>query len=38
MSTLSEVERKTLVRLLGKIQQQAALLNPSREHIVPAAV
>lgn len=28
MSTLSESERKTLVRLLGKVQQQAAALNP----------
>jgi len=27
MSPLTEVERKTLVRLLGKIQQQAATLN-----------
>jgi DNA-binding MarR family transcriptional regulator len=37
MSPLTEAERKTLVRLLGKIQQQAGLLNPSREHIVPVA-
>ncbi len=37
MSTLTEAERKTLVRLLGKIQQQAAILNPHREHAVPAA-
>ncbi len=36
-STLTEAERKTLVRLLGKIQQQAALLNPSREQLVPVA-
>ncbi len=34
MSTLTEAERKTLVRLLGKIQQQAAILNPFREHAV----
>jgi DNA-binding MarR family transcriptional regulator len=32
MSTLSETERKTLVRLLTKVQQQAAVLDPSREH------
>lgn len=31
MSPLSETERKTLVRLLGKIQQEAAILNPRRE-------
>ena len=37
MSTLSETERKTLVRLLTKIQQQAAVLNPSREHAGAAA-
>ena len=35
MSTLTETERKTLVRLLGKIQQQAAMLNPHREHTLP---
>lgn len=34
MTPLSESERKTLVRLLNKIQQQAADLNPRRE---PAA-
>lgn len=34
MSPLSEAERKTLVRLLNKIQQQAAELNARRE---PAA-
>jgi DNA-binding MarR family transcriptional regulator len=34
MSSLSEPERKTLVRLLNKIQQQAAELNVRRE---PAA-
>lgn len=28
MSPLSEAERQTLVRLLGKVQQQAARLNP----------
>ncbi len=31
MATLSESERKTLVRLLVKVQQQAAALNPRRE-------
>ncbi len=31
MPTLSKSERKTLVRLLGKVQQQAAVLNPRRE-------
>ncbi len=30
LSPLSETERKTLVRLLGKIQDQAAALNPRR--------
>ena len=30
MSPLSEAERKTLVRLLGKVQQQAAALNAHR--------
>ncbi len=34
MAPLSEPERKTLVRLLNKVQQQAAELNPRRE---PAA-
>jgi DNA-binding MarR family transcriptional regulator len=37
MSTLTEAERKTLVRLLVKIQQQVAVLNPNREHPVPVA-
>jgi DNA-binding MarR family transcriptional regulator len=37
MSTLTEAERKTLVRLLGKIQQQASRLDPYHEHTVPAA-
>jgi DNA-binding MarR family transcriptional regulator len=36
MSTLSETERKTLVRLLTKIQQQAAILNPRAEHTASA--
>jgi DNA-binding MarR family transcriptional regulator len=36
MSTLTEAERKTLVRLLIKVQQQAAALNPRRE-AAPAA-
>jgi DNA-binding MarR family transcriptional regulator len=31
MGTLTEAERKTLVRLLGKIQDQAAALNPKRD-------
>ncbi len=31
MSTLSESERKTLVQLLIKVQQQAAVLNPQRD-------
>ena len=31
MSPLSEAERKTLVRLLGKIQQQAVAMNPKNE-------
>lgn len=35
MSPLSEPERKTLVRLLNKIQQQAALLNPGRTAAPP---
>jgi DNA-binding MarR family transcriptional regulator len=30
MGTLTEAERKTLVTLLGKVQQQAAVLNPAR--------
>lgn len=37
MTPLSESERKTLVRLLGKIQQQAAVLNPRREPAATAA-
>jgi hypothetical protein len=36
MSTLTESERKTLVRLLVKVQQQAAALNPRRD-TAPAA-
>lgn len=38
MSPLSEAERKTLVRLLGKIQEQAALLNPKNEPEPSSAV
>jgi DNA-binding MarR family transcriptional regulator len=38
MGTLTEGERKTLVRLLGKIQQQAAVLNPRRESAAAASV
>ncbi len=37
MATLSESERKTLVRLLGKIQQQATTLNAARA-AAPAAI
>ncbi len=37
MSTLTETERKTLVRLLGKVQERSAVLNPGRE-TTPAAV
>lgn len=36
MGTLSEGERKTLVRLLGKIQEQATALNAARH--APAAI
>src|SRR3954470_25025763 len=38
MSPLSESERKTLVRLLGKVQQRAATLKSSRKsvHAAPA--
>jgi DNA-binding MarR family transcriptional regulator len=35
MSTLTEAERKTLVRLLGKVQERAGELNPGRA--APAA-
>lgn len=35
MSPLNETERKTLVRLLNKIQQQAAALDPRREATPP---
>ena len=38
MSTLTEPERKTLVRLLTKIQQRAEVLNPQREPAAPAVV
>jgi DNA-binding MarR family transcriptional regulator len=38
MSTLTESERKALVQLLVKVQQQVAVLNPSREHTLPAAI
>jgi DNA-binding MarR family transcriptional regulator len=38
MSPLSESERKTLVRLLGKVQQHAATLNPARKETPPASV
>lgn len=36
MSTLTEDERKTLVRLLGKVQERAGELNPGRS-AAPAA-
>lgn len=36
MNTLTEAERKTLVRLLGKIQERTATLNPRRD-AAPAA-
>jgi DNA-binding MarR family transcriptional regulator len=38
MGTLSEAERKTLVRLLGKIQERAAALHPRRNPTAPASV
>jgi len=37
MSTLTETERRTLVQLLVKVQQQVARLNPHREHPMPVA-
>lgn len=37
MSPLSEAERKTLVRLLGKIQEQAAALNNRSEALAATA-
>lgn len=37
MSTLSETERKTLVQLLIKVQQQAALLNPGGKESTAAS-
>ncbi|HEY4247301.1 MAG TPA: MarR family transcriptional regulator [Lacunisphaera sp.] len=36
MSPLSESERKTLVRLLGKVQQHAATLNGAKKPASPA--
>lgn len=38
MATLTETERKTLVRLLTKVQQQAAVLNPKRDTATTAPV
>jgi DNA-binding MarR family transcriptional regulator len=38
MGTLSEAERKTLVRLLVKVQQQAATLNPRRDTAPVASI
>lgn len=37
MNPLTVAERKTLVRLLGKVQQQAAALNPANEPATTAA-
>ena len=37
MSTLTEAERKTLVRLLIKVQQQVAVLNPTRDSAAATA-
>ncbi|MSU46991.1 MAG: MarR family transcriptional regulator [Lacunisphaera sp.] len=37
MYTLTETERKRLVSLLVKVQQQVAILNPYREHTVSVA-
>jgi hypothetical protein len=36
MSPLSETERKTLVRLLGKVQQHAATLNAAKKEAASA--
>ncbi len=38
MSTLTEAERKTLVKLLAKVQQRVAVLHPHREHATPASI
>lgn len=38
MSTLTETERKTLVRLLVKVQQQAAVLTPQRDSAPTASI
>lgn len=38
MSPLTEAERRTLVTLLGKIQQQAAALNPKHERAAEPAI
>jgi DNA-binding MarR family transcriptional regulator len=38
MNPLTVAERKTLVRLLGKVQQQAAALNPASEPAPATAV
>ena len=37
MSSLTEAERKTLVRLLVKIQEQVATLNPQRSAAIAAS-
>ena len=38
MSTLTESERKTLVRILGKIQEQAAALGAARHPAAAASI
>lgn len=37
LGVLTEMERKTLVHLLGKILERTAVLNPRHEHTAPAA-
>ncbi len=38
MSTLTETERKTLVRILGKVQEQAAALAAARNPVPAASI
>jgi len=38
MSTLTEDERKTLVRILGKVQEQAAALGTQRNPVPAASI
>jgi DNA-binding MarR family transcriptional regulator len=38
MSTLTEAERKTLVRILGKVQEQAAALAAERQPSAAASI